>query len=172
MSKKTVRREKAAAEAAKNNKFNKIFGVVVGVAAALVVFSFSGTSRSATSGWIESTGTVVEAYAISELENEEEAGIYADIKFTDEAGKIRTERSNPLKTALSDSVGETVEIKYNPTGVGVLVKGNEKKFNLDFGQVIFIVAVIVVIIIISAVIKNNLPSPEDYAKRRNPQKSR
>lgn len=153
-------------DGAKVKKAGNLSGIVIGVIMALVIFSFSGVSQN-TRVWTEGVGTVIRTYTILEEKNEGEAAAYADIQFVDSAGETRTERSNALQTDMTEFEGKTVEIKYNSKGTGVLVIGNEKKTSLEWTHIAFIVAAIFIIVKISDVIKKSLPTPEEYAKRRN-----
>lgn len=157
-------------------KNNNLFAIILGVVVGLIIFSFSGGSSSVeTKDWVETTGTVEAAYELTDTEVETGAGYYADINYDTKAGETRTERSLRLKTDLSDMVGDTVAIKYDLDGSGVLVVGNVKGStpfsNLDVIDIVFIVGTISVISGISIVIRRFLPSQEEYAAK-HPKKSK
>lgn len=163
------RTEAQAAQSQQQNKMNGAGGILVGVVVALIVFSFSGMSASNTKNWTEGVGTVISTYTITEEENEEEAGIYADIEFVDNTGATRTERSVTLKSELTEYVGKVMEIKYNPSGEGVTVVGMEATTKMTAFQMIMITVIIFVIFGVGELIKKALPTPEEY-KQRHPRK--
>jgi hypothetical protein len=154
-----------AQEQKRAKKASNLSGIVLGVIIALVIFSLSGGSSN-TRNWTEATGTIVDAYELTEADGDDDAGFYADIDFVTTADLERTERSKALKTDLSDEIGSTVDIKYNPDGTGVLVVGNVKSSgnfsDLEFTDILFIVGAIAVISGIGVLIKRFMPTQEQY----------
>ena len=155
-----------------NNKGGSFGGILLGVIVALVIFRFSGASSGGSTGWTEGVGTIVSSYTITEEENKDEAGIYADVEFVDETGATRTERSNALKSELTDYVGKSMEIKYNPKGEGVTVQGFEAGSSLSAFQIILIGVIILVIFGVGEAIKKAMPTQEEYNQRRAARKKK
>ena len=144
------------------DSMGKVVGILFGLFIALIIFSFSGRMQR---GWITGNGVIVSAYTISEADSGEEAGYYADVQFINSEGVSKTERSTVLKDDLTNYIGKSMEIQYDPDGTGVLVVGHEKENHLTWSQIIFIFATIFVIYKISDVIKKHLPSPKQYTQR-------
>lgn len=156
----------AAGQQQEKKNTNGIGGIIIGVAVALIVFSFSGFGESKTSNWVESVGTIVSSYTITEEENKDEAGIYADVEFVDNnTGATRTERSMKLESELTDYVGKSMEIKYNPTGEGVSVVGFTAS-TASMTNLLISFAIIIVVFAVGEAFKKMLPTQEEYNKRR------